>query len=57
MVTAEDPANLDIHRQISRWLPDRQFARVLVIGAGSGNDAALALSQEPSTSMRSRSIR
>jgi hypothetical protein len=43
MVTASDPANLDIHRQVHRWLPERTFDDVLVIGGGSGNDAALAL--------------
>jgi SAM-dependent methyltransferase len=29
--------------QIYRWYPDQQFERVLVIGAGSGTDVALAL--------------
>ncbi len=29
--------------QIYRWLPGRTFARVLIIGAGSGTDTALAL--------------
>jgi len=29
--------------QIYRWLPDRTFARVLIVGAGSGTDTALAL--------------
>ena len=29
--------------QIYHWLPDRTFARVLIIGAGSGTDTALAL--------------
>jgi SAM-dependent methyltransferase len=29
--------------QVYRWLPDRTFERVLIIGAGSGTDTALAL--------------
>jgi SAM-dependent methyltransferase len=33
----------DLQGQIYRWLPDRTFARVLIIGAGSGTDTALAL--------------
>jgi SAM-dependent methyltransferase len=33
----------DLQGQIYRWLPDRTFERVLIIGAGSGTDSALAL--------------
>jgi SAM-dependent methyltransferase len=43
--TATDPSTMILGRQIYRWLPDRAFDRVLVIGAGTGNDAALALSR------------
>lgn len=45
MVSTSQPEWMVQHRQIYRWLPDRTFDRVLVIGAGSGNDAALALSR------------
>ena len=43
MDSPTDPTSLDIHRQVHRWLPGRVFDRVLIIGAGTGNDAALAL--------------
>ena len=43
MGTATDPEGMVLHRQIYRWLPDREFGRALIIGAGTGNDAALAL--------------
>lgn len=39
-----DPGGFVLHRQLYRWLPDREFDRVLIIGAGTGNDVALALS-------------
>jgi SAM-dependent methyltransferase len=45
LVAADDAAGTVLHRQIYRWLPDRAFDRVLIIGAGTGNDAALALSR------------
>jgi SAM-dependent methyltransferase len=32
-----------VHGQIYRWFPQRIFERVLIIGAGTGNDTALAL--------------
>lgn len=31
------------YEQIYRWFPDRTFDRVLIVGAGSGTDAAVAL--------------
>jgi hypothetical protein len=31
--------------QVYKWFPDRTFERVLVVGAGSGSDVALALSK------------
>jgi hypothetical protein len=45
MGTVTDPDGMILHRQLYRWLPDRQFDRALIIGAGTGNDAALALSE------------
>ncbi len=38
-------AKSDLHRQLYDWFPNRTFDRVLVIGAGSGTDTALALSK------------
>lgn len=42
-----DPAEVaesnNLQGQIYRWLPDRTFDNVLIIGAGSGTDTALAL--------------
>ena len=32
-----------LHHQVYAWYPDRTFERVLVIGAGTGTDVALAL--------------
>jgi SAM-dependent methyltransferase len=32
-----------LHRQVYDWFPDRTFDRILIIGAGSGTDTALAL--------------
>ena len=31
------------YEQVYRWFPDRTFERVLIVGAGSGNDVAIAL--------------
>lgn len=36
-------AKSDLHRQVYDWFPGRTYDRVLVIGAGSGTDTALAL--------------
>lgn len=33
------------YTQLARWFPDRTYARVLVIGAGAGNDTAVALDE------------
>ena len=43
LVAADDVAGTVLHRRIYEWLPDRTFDRVLVIGAGTGNDVGLAL--------------
>ena len=43
MMTGEEASRSSLHRQIYQWYPDRTFERVLVIGAGSGSDVALAL--------------
>jgi hypothetical protein len=45
MASASDAANTELHTQIYRWFPDRAFDRILIIGAGSGTDATVALSQ------------
>jgi Spermine/spermidine synthase domain len=34
-----------IYTQVYRWFPERVFDRVLIVGAGNGSDAALALSR------------
>lgn len=38
-------ATSDLHRQAYAWFPNRTFDRVLIIGAGSGTDTALALAK------------
>ena len=43
MDSAEVAQQNNLQGQIYRWLPDRTFANVLIIGAGSGTDTALAL--------------
>jgi hypothetical protein len=45
MLTQAEAANSPLHRQVYRWFPDRTFANVLVIGAGSGSDVGLALAR------------
>ncbi len=45
LVAVADPAGSKLRSQVYRWLPDRAFNHVLIIGAGAGNDAALALSR------------
>ncbi len=34
-----------IYDQVYRWFPERQFDEVLIVGAGSGSDVAIALSK------------
>lgn len=43
--SSQQAARSDLHRQAYAWFPDRTFDRVLVIGAGSGTDVALALAR------------
>ena len=43
MMTGSDANGSLLHRQIYRWFPDKHYDRVLIIGAGSGSDVALAL--------------
>ena len=38
-----DPRKEPFYEQVYRWLPDRRFDRVLVVGAGNGVDVSLAL--------------
>ncbi len=45
MVDAAATEQTVLHGQIYRWFPDRTFDNVLIIGAGSGTDLALALSK------------
>jgi len=45
LLTATEAATSPLHRQIYRWLPNRTFDRVLIIGAGSGSDTTLALAK------------
>jgi hypothetical protein len=40
---ANDPRKEEFYEQVYRWFPDRQFNRVLIVGAGSGTDTAVAL--------------
>jgi SAM-dependent methyltransferase len=43
LIEADASAALPLHGQVYRWFPDRTFQNVLIIGAGSGTDVALAL--------------
>jgi hypothetical protein len=45
MVEAGTTGEKVLHGQIYRWFPERTFQNVLIIGAGSGTDLALALSK------------
>ncbi len=38
----DDPKE-EFYEQVYRWFPERTFGRVLVVGAGSGTDVAIAL--------------
>ena len=39
----DDPTKQQFYEQIYRWFPDRRYEKVLIVGAGSGSDAAIAL--------------
>ena len=45
MLTAAETASSPFHQQVYSWFPDRTFANVLIIGAGSGTDTSLALAK------------
>ena len=45
LLTAEEADASNLHGQVYRWFPGRRFDRVLIIGAGSGSDVALALAR------------
>jgi SAM-dependent methyltransferase len=45
MVDADASAAFPLHGQVYRWFPDRSFSNVLIVGAGSGTDVALALAR------------
>jgi hypothetical protein len=40
---AADTRKEPFYDQVYRWFPDRQFGKVLIVGAGSGTDTAVAL--------------
>jgi SAM-dependent methyltransferase len=40
---ADDETKNDFYDQVYRWYPNRQFDSVLVVGAGTGTDVAIAL--------------
>jgi SAM-dependent methyltransferase len=40
---AADDRKEPFYEQVYRWFPDRQFDQVLIVGAGSGTDTAVAL--------------
>lgn len=45
MVAADFSSELPLYGEVYRWFPDRRFANVLIVGAGSGTDVALALAR------------
>jgi hypothetical protein len=45
ILTGDAGKQNQLHDQVYRWFPDRTFDRVLIIGAGSGSDVALALAR------------
>ena len=42
---ADDERKDPFYEQAYRWFPERRFDRVLIVGAGSGSDTAVALSR------------
>ena len=51
------PSRSPLYTQVYDWFPDRTFDNVLIVGAGSGTDVAVALEKGAGTSTRSRSTR
>jgi Spermine/spermidine synthase domain len=45
ILDGETAKESQIHDQVYRWFPGRTFDRVLIVGAGSGSDVALALAR------------
>ena len=45
MTSARDEGKPEFYEQVYRWFPDRDFERVLIVGAGSGSDTTVALSR------------
>ena len=45
MAPVKQSIDSPLYGQVYRWFPDRTFDRVLIIGAGSGTDVALALAK------------
>ncbi|HET7701982.1 MAG TPA: hypothetical protein VFK35_01165 [Candidatus Limnocylindrales bacterium] len=45
MWSMADPQIDPFYDQVYRWFPGRTFERVLIVGAGSGNDVAMALAR------------
>jgi SAM-dependent methyltransferase len=45
ILASDEAAASPLHRQVYDWFPGRTFERVLIIGAGSGSDTALALAR------------
>jgi SAM-dependent methyltransferase len=45
ILDSAEAAASPLHRQVYDWFPGRTFERVLIIGAGSGSDTALALAR------------
>ena len=44
LLSVDAAQKIDFYEQVYRWFPDRTFDRVLIVGAGSGTDVAVALS-------------
>jgi SAM-dependent methyltransferase len=45
MLDAELSSQVPLYGQVYRWFPERTFENVLIVGAGTGTDVALALSR------------
>jgi spermine/spermidine synthase len=45
ILDGEAAKHSQVHDQVYRWFPGRTFGRVLIIGAGTGSDVALALAR------------